>query len=244
MNSPFYKKTTFLHTGHIGDIIAFLPIYYGMEGTHLVIKDGDSWLAPMKGFKYNSLKPLLINQGINVSFNDTSVVDYDMTHWRECYEHHISLLDSQARFVNFVPRKTGHVKITEPWIKVDQDSNILGKIVFNRSHRYRNPAFNWRRIYDAYHKNAVFIGTEEEYRDFCNVVGPISYYPTADCLEVAMAISACSLFVGNQSSACWIAMAMMKPLIQEVYTPTPNSIIKYNGAIYAFDDKIKLIDLK
>jgi hypothetical protein len=243
MNSPFVKKLTFLHTGHIGDIIAFLPIYYGMGGSHLVIKDGDSWMAPMKGFKYNSLKPLLENQGISVSFNDFNVVDYDMTHWRECYEHHISLMDSQARYVNFVPKKTGHVKITEPWLKVDQDSNTLGKIVFNRSPRYHNPAFNWKRIHGAYHKNAVFIGTEYEYADFCRDVGEVEYYPTADCLAVARAISACSLFVGNQSSACWIAMGLMKPLIQEVYPPSPNSIIKYNGAIYGFDDKIKLLNL-
>jgi hypothetical protein len=243
MNSPFIKTTTFLHTGHIGDVIAFLPIYYGLRGTRLVICD-DPGSVPMSGFKYNSLKPLLINQGINVSFNDVSVVDYDMTHWRECYEHHISLMDSQARFINFVPKGIGSVKITQPWIKVDQDSNIFGKIVFNRSPRYHNPAFNWKRIHEKYYKKAVFIGTEYEYADFCKNVGKVDYYPTSDCLEVARAINACSLFVGNQSSACWIAMALMKPLIQEVFPPTPNSIIKYDGAIFGFDDNIVIPDIK
>lgn len=242
MNSPFQKQTTFLHTGHIGDIIAFLPIYYGFNGTRLVIKD-DPGMTPMSGFKYNSLKPLLEHQGIKVSFNDASVVDYDMTHWRECYDHHINLMDSQARFINFVPRRTGHVKITKPWINVDQDSNILGKVVFNRSPRYHNPAFNWKRIHEAYRSNAVFIGTEYEYSDFCRDVGKVEYYPTTDCLAVARAINASSLFVGNQSSACWIAMALMKPLIQEVYPLAPNSMVKYDGAIYAFDDKIKLFGI-
>jgi hypothetical protein len=32
----------------------------------------------------------------------------------------------------------------------------------------------------------------------------------------------------------------MKPLIQEVCTSVPNSIIKYKGAIFGFDNKIAL----
>lgn len=243
MKSPFIKTTTFLHTGHIGDVIAFLPIYYGMGGSKLVIRD-DPGMVPMSGFKYDSLKPLLENQGIPVSFNDCSIVDYDMTHWRECYEDQINLMDSQARFIGFVPRRKGHVQITKPWIEVDQDSSILGKIVFNRSHRYRNPKFPWHKVYNKYKNVAVFIGTKEEHEDFCRNIGVITHYQTKDCLDVARAISACTLFVGNQSSACWIAMALMKPLIQETFPQAPNSIVKYKGAIFGFDDKIAIPDIK
>jgi hypothetical protein len=239
MKNPFCKTTTFLHTGHIGDIIAFLPIYFGMNGDRLIVCD-DPGMDPMSGFKYNSLKPLLESQNINVSFNDVSIVDFDMTHWRNCYENNISLMDSQARFIGFVPRRNGHVKITQPWINVSKDNNILGKVVFNRSHRYRNPNFPWKEIYKKYKTTAVFIGTEEEHEDFCNVIGEIDHYPTKDCLKVAEAINACSLFVGNQSSSCWIAMALMKPLIQEVCPSIPNSIIKYKGAIFGFDNKITI----
>jgi hypothetical protein len=239
MYNPFHKTATFLHTGHIGDIIAFLPIYFGMKGTRLVICN-DPGMAPMSGFKYDSIKPLLESQGIVVSFNDVSVVDFDMTHWRQCYQNNISLMDSQARFIGFVPTKNGHVQITQPWIKVSEDNNMIGKVIFNRSHRYRNPQFPWKEIYKKYKDIAVFIGTKEEHEDFCDIIGKIDHYPTKDCLKVAEAINSCSLFVGNQSSACWIAMGLMKPLIQEVSLIVPNSITKYKGAIFGFDNKIAL----
>ena len=64
------KPVRVMHTGHIGDIIAFLPSFQKLGGTHLVIKDEQPWMAPMSGFKYDSLKPLLESQGIKVSFND------------------------------------------------------------------------------------------------------------------------------------------------------------------------------
>jgi hypothetical protein len=52
---------------------------------------------------------------------------------------------------------------------------------------------------------------------------------------VAKAISSADFFVGNQSSAFWIAASLMKPLLQETFPPCPNSIIKYDGATYCLD---------
>ena len=51
MRSPFEKRITFMHTGHIGDTIAFLPVFKAMGGTTIVIRD-ETWMEPMSGYKY------------------------------------------------------------------------------------------------------------------------------------------------------------------------------------------------
>jgi len=238
MTNPFQKGKVFRHTGHIGDIIAFLPSYQRLGGTKLLIQD-ESWMAPMRGFKYDSLEPLLKSQGIDVCF-DCSVgpIDCDMSPWRECYEDNVSLLDAQARYLNLVQRKNGHLEITEPWIKVEPDVLTKGRVIFNRTPRYRNHNFRWDSVLAHFGNKSLFCGTKQEYEDFCDKIGNIEYYPTKSCLEVAKAIQGADLFVGNQSSSFWIAAALRKPLIQEVFTPAPNSIVEYEGAWYSFNGEL------
>ena len=234
MKSPFSKRITFVHTGHIGDIIAFLPVFNAMSGTDLVIRD-EPWMIPMSGFKYDSLKPLLESQGINVSFNNPEgSIDHDASGWRECYEDALSLTDAHARYLNIVPKGHGHLEITEPWIKVEPDVLTKGRVIFNRTPRYRSPYFNWSKVHKHFGDRALFIGTEQEHLDYLCEVGNIEHYRTGNCLDVARAIEGADFFVGNQSSACWIAMGLRKPLLQETCA-VPNSIIRYEGAHYTIN---------
>ena len=238
MRGPFTRSLTFRHTGHIGDIIAFLPVFYAMGGTKLLIAD-ELWGLPMTGFKYDSVKPLLVSQGIEVELNsNTPSIDYDVSNWRECYEHHISLTDAQARYLRLVPRGTGHLSITGPWLKVDADPCTRGRVIFNRTPRYRNPGFCWKDALVHFGSRSLFIGTKEEHEEFERLVGKIEHHPTADCLKIANAIEGADFFVGNQSSSFWIAAALRKPLVQEVDLVVTNSIIEYAGAHYPRDGKI------
>jgi hypothetical protein len=238
MNSPFTKRVTFLHTGHIGDIIAFLPVFHHLKGTTLIIRD-EPWMAPMSGYKYDSIRPLLHSQGIEVYLNTAKYpLDYDVSDWRQCYRDDLSLMDAQARYLNVVDRNTGHLKVNVPWIAVTESPLTKDRVIFNRTPRYRNAAFPWRNVLKHYGDKALFIGTEDEHSDFCNEVGKIERFIVPDCLEVARAIAGADSFVGNQSSAFWIAAALRKPLIQEVYLPAPNSVVKYDGAYYSFDGSL------
>jgi len=231
MRSPFDKRQTFMHTGHIGDIIAFLPVFKAMGGTTMVIRD-EPWMEPMSGYKYDSLKPLLESQNIEVLWNDGRYgIDHDLSNWRECYEHHISLMDAQARYLHLVPRGHGHMQITEPWIKVEADQNTKGRVIFNRTPRYRSPHFSWDKVHKHFGDKALFIGREDEHKEFCDLFGNIEYYKTNSCLDVAKAIEGSDFFVGNQSSSFWIAAGLFKPLLQET-CEVPNSIVKYEGAHY------------
>jgi len=236
----YARKFVFLHTGHIGDIIAFLPSFQKLKGTTLLVQDGDR-MVPMKGFKFDSMKPLLESQGIETTMDSSGLcVDVDMTGWRECYRDDLSLLDAQARYLKVVDKKTGHFEITEPWLKVDKNPDGEGRVIINRSPRYHNDLFPWQRVVDKFRDRALFIGTDEEYQDFCTRFDHIPRYETANCLEVARLIQACDLFVGNQSSSFWIAAALRKPLLQETFPPAPNSIIEYEGATYCADGNLNL----
>ena len=207
MYDPFTKSINVVHTGHIGDIIAFIPVFRIIKGTKLIIKDAP-YMEPMSGFKYDTIKPLLESQGIEVAFNDNShVINYDMSGWRECYKDDISLTDAQARYA---------------------------RIIFNRTPRYRSPYFSWDKVYKHFGKKALFIGTENEYKEFCDLFGNIEYYKTESCLDVAKAIQGSEFFVGNQSSSFWIAAGLRKPLLQETCA-VPNSIINYDGAHYTIN---------
>jgi len=143
-----------------------------------------------------------------------------------------------------VPRETGHMNITEPWIKVEADPLTKGRVIFNRSPRYRNKRFPWKDVLNFFGKRALFVGAEYEHQDFCNVVGDVEYYKTPSCLEVAKAIEGADFFVGNQSSAFWIAAALRKPLLQETFPPCPNSIIPYERAWYCFDGNVPFDKIK
>jgi hypothetical protein len=210
-----------------------------MGGTDLVIRD-EVWMTPMSGYKYDSLKPLLESQGIQVSFNNpVSSIDHNVSGWRECYEHTLSLTDAQARYMNVVPRGTGHFEITNPWLKVEADPLTKGRVIINRTHRYRNPNFPWSNVLKHFGNRALFIGTEQEHSSFNSEVGSIEYYKTESCLDVAKAIEGSEFFVGNQSSAFWIAAALHKPLLQEMDLVVTNSVVPFEGAMYPYDCKVE-----
>jgi hypothetical protein len=233
-----------VHTGHIGDIIAFLPLYKAAGGTKLYIRD-DSGQIPMSGFKYDTIEPLLKHLGIDVEFNPSpQVVDIDMIHWRGSYKHNISLTDAQARSMRLVDPNVGHFEISGPWIEVEPDPLTKGRVIFNRTPRYRNPKFPWHYVAKHFGDKALFVGTDEEYALYQREVGvPIERYETADCLAVARAIKGSDFFVGNQSSSFWIAAAMFHPLLQETDAGCPNSIIPFSRATYYLDGKIDFSNL-
>jgi hypothetical protein len=238
MNSPFSRRKVFAHTGHIGDVIAFIPIYKALQGNHLLIFD-DQGMAPMSGYKYNSLKPLLDSQGIESSMDAHGVsIDFDMSGWRECYKDQISLMDSQARYANLIPRDHGIMEITEPWLKVDADPLTKERVIFNRSPRYWNERFPWEKVVKFFGDRALFTGTDYEHDDFCKRFGNVEYYKTESCLEVAKAIEGADFFVGNQSSSYWIAAGLRKLLLQETFVHAPNSIIPYEGAWYCLGSDV------
>ena len=218
----------FLHSGHIGDIIAFLPLMRKMGGGHLVITDHNSTpQLMMEGFKYESLKPLLEQQAYisGVSFEKNPInIDYNVCGFRKYWG-------------------TGIDPCIEKWLEVKPNLSLKGKIVCCRSTRYRNDLFPWREIMDKVRDRAVFIGVHDEYGDFVQKFGNVNRFLTNNCLDIAEAIAGSDMFIGNQSSPFWIAAGLHYPLIQETCVDIPDSIIRYEHANYFIDgiNPLKLI---
>jgi hypothetical protein len=53
---------------------------------------------------------------------------------------------------------------------------------------------------------------------------------------MASLIAGSSLFIGNQSVHCWIAMALGHPLVQESWPQQQDSMVARDNAIFVTDD--------
>jgi hypothetical protein len=221
----------FLHSGHIGDIIAFLPLMRKLGGGHLVITDHNKTpQLMMEGFKYESLKPLLECQDYisGVSFEKhPKDIDFDVTGFRKHWGTG-TIIEMQAKELGVEP-------CIEKWLEVKPNLNLQGKIVCCRSTRYRNDSFPWLEIVNRIRDRVVFIGVHDEYGNFVDKFGKVDRFLTINCLDIAQAIAGSDMFIGNQSSPFWIAAGLHHSLIQETCLDVPDSIVRYEGANYFID---------
>jgi hypothetical protein len=66
---------------------------------------------------------------------------------------------------------------------------------------------------------------------------------TKDLYEAAQVIAGCELFVGNQSACFWLAEAMKKRIVLEVWPGGPNCLIKRDGVVNGWDRTVELPQL-
>lgn len=231
---PEEKFITIYSTGDIGDEIAKLPILrqlgggYIRLGNHYRVNEGLHRV--MEGEKFNFLLPLLKTipyvKGVTYSENREGV-QHDFSDWRSHYRPNRTLTASQADYVGLKDIDMA------PWISVEPSKETEGKIVIARSQRYHNLQFNWNRFLEPYEGRIIFLGFKAEYEAMCkNTSIPIGYQPVKDALEMAQLIAGSDLFIGNQSCACWLAMAMGHPLIQETYIAQPDSKVIRDNATF------------
>lgn len=240
MTRPTGAHKTFAHTGDLGDIIAALPSIRELGGGDLVLFDETSgWLRKIST-RFAAIAPLLRQQSYihDVRLAASPVAtDYSFRTFREnqYYNPEKLLAASQA----------AHIGLSSinmlPWLEAKPAVQARGRVVINRSARYHNPKFPWSKIVDYYGDRCVFVGLPDEHFTFCvEVRRPIDYVPTATLLDVAEMISGSELFIGNQSSACWIAMGLGHDLIQETWETHPNSIVRRPNAQFVADSNVEL----
>lgn len=111
----------------------------------------------------------------------------------------------------------------EPWLEGVRKPKAKNSYVsVNRSHRYRNHAFDYRRYIG---KNpAKFLGVRSEFDDFKNTFPELTltYTRVNNLLEAAAVISGSKYFVGNQSVGSALAQGMGHPQIQEFFPTMPD----------------------
>lgn len=125
-----------------------------------------------------------------------------------------------------------------PWLNVVKDTDATDRVVINRTARYRNSQFPWAQVVRHLGSRLLFVGLEDEWRQFCRDFGTVEYHPTASMLEVAQLIAGSQLFIGNQSSANACAEGLKHASIQETCIelpdcvfPRPNAQFVANGVV-------------
>lgn len=234
---------TFAHCGDLGDIIAALPIIRQLGGGHLYITDykadyGQDLVKSMHD-RHQLITPLLANvpyiTGVEYVKELPPGIDYDLTKFRVVHKLNRTLTESQAAYL--------HLRNIDmaPWISVPPFELPPRTICVSRSARYHHDAFPWREIAARHHLRMHFVGLRNEHKAFCEYVQQnVTYVETGTLLDVARVIAGSEIFIGNQSSPCWIAMAMGHKLIQEVCAYTQDSMVVRPNARFIFNTPIDL----
>jgi hypothetical protein len=234
-------RPVFRHPGDLGDIIAALPIIRQLGGGDLVISNhaNPAW-RPMEGARYKSLLPLLLTcpylSSVSFDRDGRDRATHDLGDFRrEFYKPTQTLTRSQADSIG-----VADVDVS-PWLGagIVASEESAGRIVVNRTERYGNDMFPFYPLAKKHARRMLFVGLPEEHAIFeKRLEVRVEYRPTSNFLEVAELIAGSALFIGNQSSACWIAMALGHALVQETnatiqdsIVPRPNAQFCTGGAI-------------
>lgn len=226
------EHNRFLHSGHCGDIIAALPIIRALGGGDLIVTE-DRAAAGMRGERFDALKPLLAAQPYitSVEWQDNPTqITHTFVNFRTVYRRDRSLTESQADWLG-----VADVDMS-PWLVADPWPTSKGKIVVARSGRYHNNTFPWRTFVAKYADRLLFVGHREEHTAFtAHCSKRVAYVNTATLAHVAKVIAGADLFVGNQSSPCWIAFGLGKPVIQETHPHILDSRVARDNTRFVVD---------
>ncbi len=232
MSMLFHTKAelSFVHSGHIGDIIYSLACvqdilqrqkvkkcnYYvktNLLAIHPIHKDAS-------GSFLNSLLPLLSSQSY-ISCAEAYAnqeIDFQLDDFRNTGFNlgvgHI------GRWYNYC--FLCNPDLSKPFLEAEPSDRFKGKIICNRTQRYRNGGISYHFLKGR--NDVVFFGLPEEYRDFAGQAGPVEYVQFSSFLDIAKTIAGCRFFIGNQSSLFAVAESLKVPRILEVFLGAPNVV--------------------
>ena len=229
-------------SGDLGDCVVSLATLHhkGCEAVYLLRDNSQT-----KGItsKIDIIKPLLMSQPYikDVRIYNGEHVDWTSEDFRSGWvQNDHTLAGNHAKhaldkgFISSLP------DLSQPWLfGIKPSEETKGKIVINRSPRYNNPYFQWKKVVEFYGDDLIFIGLDHEHRAFCDAYGVVKFRATANMLEAAELIVGCDLFIGNQSSCMTIAEGLKHPRIQEgclhiadcVYPNAENAQYVFDGSM-------------
>ncbi len=233
------KKLTFLHSGHLGDLIYALPVIKELakdHECHFYIQANKK--MPVKYFKhtswssgqvyiddrqFNIFLPLMKKQSFVhkcEKFNGQDI-DINLDLFRELP---VNICFNSPRWYFHI---TGiQIDLTDPYLEVEPHDRIKNQIIIHRTFRHRNQFINYKFLENK--KDLIFIGLKDEYEDLKKDVKNLELYDCKDYLDMARVIKSCKFFIGNQSVAYPMAEALKVPRILEAepYFPVVQPIGK------------------
>ena len=217
------NELSFLHSGHIGDIINVLPILKSISKTHkcnLFIKldspvevnydyhPAGKYLLNKKIYKM--LEPLLKEQNYiqNIKVFDNQNIDIDFNIIRDLP---INLLFDNARYGFHVSGV--QADLNKQFLEVNEHEKIKNRIIILRSLRYQNPFISYKFLEN--YEPALFIGLKDEYDNLKKDLKNLEFYDCKDFLEMASIIKTSKIFIGNSTIGIDIAEGIKSPRLLE-----------------------------
>jgi hypothetical protein len=216
----------FVHSGDLGDIIYSLPAIRACGGGKLYLSPGPGCRELMTQARADVIAPLLRAQDYitGVEFS-AEPKDHALNRFRALLKPGMPLADAHLLAVNKPLSERDR-----PWLTVSPLRPPY-PVLFVRSPRYRNPLFDWQRVYDAYYGQAAFVGLYSEWQMFETEFGPIPYLYTADLMDLARYIAGSELIVCNQSCPASIAHGLHARMLLEVDTTKEDCTYARDGVV-------------
>ncbi len=231
------KEISFLHSGHLGDVINALPVIKEISKIskcNLFLQTGKKLEEDAIGYKYkddkiymthrmvNMVLPLLKKQNYINSveiFNDQKI-DIDLNLFRKIP------MNFNLDEVRWYFQLTGiHVDLSKQYLFVEEHKDIKKKIVIMRSIRRKNNFINYKFLNE--YKDVLFLGLKEEFEDLKLDIPKLEFYDCKNFLEAAEIIKASKFFIGNSSFGFTMAEGLKIPRVMESYPDFP--VIYPNG---------------
>lgn len=238
-----FDPPTFRHSGDLGDIIYALPSIKEKVGNgkgilYLAEKGGSR--EPLAPQRMQAIKALLQDQPYLTIEPDKEgeYVDFDFRYFRTSHLPGKNLALTHAEWVG-----ASIYCFERPWLTVS-DVKPTQQVVMNRTQRYRNPLFPWKKVVRESGRNGVFIGLPTEHLEFEDSFGSVNFIPTSNLLEAARLIAGSRLFVGNQSACFAIAEGLKHPRIQETFSEAPDCVFDSSSGTYVSDGELYWPDAK
>ena len=236
------NEISFLHSGHLGDIINSLPLIKEIslnKKCNLFIEVNKNMpshaLDPNHPFgsyylsesSVKKLLPLLSKQNYikKVEIYNKQNIDIDLNLFRELP------INFNIDSVRWYFHITGiHGNLEKPYLTNISDHNLKDKIIIIRSKRRKNYLINYNFL--DKHKNVLFLGLVDEYEDLKKEIPSLDFFDCKDFLEMAEIINSCKIFIGNLSFGYTLAEALKKPRMLE---SGPNFPLVYPNGKNAYD---------
>tara|TARA_X000001036_G_scaffold45553_1_gene36431 strand:- start:4130 stop:5005 length:876 start_codon:yes stop_codon:yes gene_type:complete len=236
------SKISFLHYGHLGDIINSLPVIKKISEKkecslyiqkdkiiprHVVSRDhpfGNVYLSEQSILK---ILPLLKKQNFlnKVEIYNDQKIDIDLNFFRDLpINFNIDSVRWYFHLTGIFP------DLKDNYLTVDEVEKYKNYIVIMRSLRRQNNQIDYSFL-DSY-KNIIFVGLKNEYIDLKKKITKLEHHNSKDFLELASIIKSAKLFIGNLSFGYALAEALKTPRLLE---SGPNFPLVYPNGPKAYD---------
>ena len=203
------ENLSFLHSGHLGDIIYSLPLIKEIAKNskcdlylevnnflYYSVKCSSIWKIFYLSLVYYKLIPLIKKQNYisSVQAYNKEEIDINLNLFRDLPRSFHAQVHSSRWYFHL----TGiHGDLLNPSIEIEPHKIIKNRIIIMRSLRRQNKliSYNFLNKYE----NPLFLGLKDEYEHLKREVKNLEYYDCTDFYELASIIKSSKIFIGNLS---------------------------------------------